>query len=218
LPERVVQRVASKVVTVTKTSLDPALFDALICDCDGTLVDSAGLYFRSLRTVFETYGLPFEREWYYARTGLTPFEMLDVYREQVSAIPAVNTDVAGEVTRLFQQNRHTLEEVTIVADVVRAWHGVVPMAVASNGQRANVEGSLKAVGLYPYFDTVVTIDDVKHGKPAPDIYLEAAHRLKKKPDRCFVLEDSDEGLQAAYSAGMGALDVRPYTVSKTHES
>ena len=191
-------------------TLDRASFDALICDCDGTLVDSGALYFRSLQSVFATLNLPFEEDWYFARTGLTPFELLDVYRNELHAIPADNVFLSGEVTRLFQENLHTLEEITLVADIVRSLHGQVPMAVASNGQRPNVVGSLQAVKLFQFFDTVITVDDVRHGKPAPDIYLEAARRLGTAPGRCLVLEDSDEGLQPAPAAGMQAIDVRPY--------
>ncbi len=190
--------------------LNRANFDALICDCDGTLVDSGALYCRSLQSVFAALGLPFERDWYFARTGLTPNELLEVYRRELHAIPKDNTFLTGEVTRLFQENLHTLEEITLVADIVRSLHGVVPMAVASNGQYPNVTGSLKAVGLFPYFETVVTVEDVARGKPAPDIYLEAARRLGIQPQRCTVLEDSDEGLEAARSAGMQAMDVRPH--------
>lgn len=196
-------------------SLNRDDFDALICDCDGTLVDSGALYFRSLQSVFATLNLPFEKEWYFARTGLTPFELFDVYRAELHAIPADNIFLSNEVTHLFQENLHTLEEITFVADIVRSLHGQMPMAVASNGQRPNVVGSLQAVKLFQFFDTVVTVDDVECGKPAPDIYLEAARRLHTQPSRCLVLEDSDEGLQAARAAGMQAIDVRPTLANAT---
>ena len=57
------------------------------------------------------------------------------------------------------------------------------------------------------FDYVVTADDVKHGKPAPDVYLEAARRMQVDPASCVVFEDSDEGLEAAHRAGMRAIGV-----------
>jgi HAD superfamily hydrolase (TIGR01509 family) len=84
------------------------------------------------------------------------------------------------------------------------------MAVVSNGERANVQGSLEIVGLHDLFDTIVTIEDVLRGKPHPDIYVVAAKQLSTAPNRCFVLEDTDEGLQAAQAAGMATLDIRPF--------
>ena len=82
------------------------------------------------------------------------------------------------------------------------------MAVASNGNRSLVTASLERTNLLSLFDTVVTIDDVTQGKPAPDIFLEAARRLNVEPERCFIFEDSEEGLEAASRAKIPACDVR----------
>ena len=84
------------------------------------------------------------------------------------------------------------------------------MAVASNGARANVELSLKAVGLDGLFDAMVAVDDVAHGKPAPDLYVEAARRLGAHPDGCIVFEDTEPGFAAARAAGMRVRDVRNF--------
>ena len=65
-----------------------------------------------------------------------------------------------------------------------------------------VEKTLKVTGLSDLFDEVVTSDDVKSGKPAPDVFLEAAARLEIAPERCLVLEDAPAGIMAAQSAGM----------------
>ena len=61
-----------------------------------------------------------------------------------------------------------------------------------------------------FFDTIVTAEDVTHGKPAPDIFLEAARRIGVEPQNCQVFEDSDAGLEAANRAGMIATDIRPW--------
>ena len=83
------------------------------------------------------------------------------------------------------------------------------MAVASGGTREIVEATLTAVKLLDLFDAVVTIEDVGgRGKPAPDMFLEAARRLHTPPDQCTVFEDSDEGIEAARLADMTATDVR----------
>jgi beta-phosphoglucomutase-like phosphatase (HAD superfamily) len=83
------------------------------------------------------------------------------------------------------------------------------MAVASGGTREIVKATLLATNLLALFDAVVTIEDVQgRGKPAPDIFLEAARRLRVSPNECTVFEDSDEGIEAARLAGMTATDVR----------
>ena len=82
------------------------------------------------------------------------------------------------------------------------------MAVGSNGRRGNVESTLTATGLLPLFDFVVVASDVPQGKPAPDVFLEAARLMNVAPDRCVVFEDTDEGLEAAHRAGMDGRDIR----------
>jgi hypothetical protein len=69
----------------------------------------------------------------------------------------------------------------VIAEIAREWHGRVPMAVASNGQRRNVEATLRVTKLLPLFDCIVGAEDVAHGKPEPDVFLEAARRIKVPP-------------------------------------
>jgi HAD superfamily hydrolase (TIGR01509 family) len=85
-------------------------------------------------------------------------------------------------------------------------------AVATSSDAAYTELSLRSAGLDGRFDTVITGDQVAQGKPAPDIYLEAANRLGVDPEACVALEDSDAGVLAATAAGMVTLcipDLKP---------
>jgi HAD superfamily hydrolase (TIGR01509 family) len=83
------------------------------------------------------------------------------------------------------------------------------MAVATGGTRSICRKTLGSLGLIEYFQHIVTADDVQHGKPAPDIFLEAARRIGVPPQDCYAFEDGDLGLQAARAAGMVAIDIRP---------
>jgi HAD superfamily hydrolase (TIGR01509 family) len=74
-------------------------------------------------------------------------------------------------------------------------------AVASSSPKNLILRNLKIVGLDSYFDEIVSGDEVEHGKPAPDIFLEAAHRLNVDPKHCFVFEDAINGVHAGLSAG-----------------
>jgi HAD superfamily hydrolase (TIGR01509 family) len=74
-----------------------------------------------------------------------------------------------------------------------------------------VVGELAANGLDRLFDVVLTADDPLPPKPAPDLFLEAARRMRVAPPECQVFEDGDAGLEAASRAGMLATDVRPFT-------
>jgi HAD superfamily hydrolase (TIGR01549 family) len=114
----------------------------------------------------------------------------------------------------FQAGLERLQEVTVIAEIARKWHGRVPMAVASNGRRENVEASLTVTKLRPLFDLIVSAEDVQRGKPEPDVFLEAALRMGVAAADCVVFEDSDEGLEGARKAGMRGIDIREYFAPK----
>src|SRR5204862_7694528 len=103
-----------------------------------------------------------------------------------------------------------------VADVARAHHGRVPMAVVSGGPGVAVRAALTKAGVLDLFDAVVTVDDVARGKPAPDLYLAAVDRLGCGPDDCVAYEDSEEGIAAARAAGIRCIDVRPHLSVAIH--
>ncbi len=202
----------------------PTPFAALIFDCDGTLIDTAPAHFSAVAQALAAQGHTMDRAWYMARTGLTPDALLDEHEGRLAAeaaaghnegrstasIPALDrAAVFASYDRLYFASLPLVQEVKLIADLARTWHDRVPTAVASNGRRANVAASLRAVGLLPLFDHIVAAEDVARGKPAPDVFLEAARRMSVEPSGCIVLEDSAEGLAAAAAAGMRAIDVRP---------
>ena len=87
-----------------------------------------------------------------------------------------------------------------------------PVSVASGGERRIVERTLDLIGLRQTFPVVITPEDVKHGKPAPDMFLLAAERMGVAATDCVVFEDAALGLEAARRAGMAAVLVRPPNV------
>ena len=89
-----------------------------------------------------------------------------------------------------------------VVGIVQQFAGKLPMAVATGGTRAICTKTLAALDLLSHFQAIVTADDVAHGKPAPDIFLEAARRIGVAPALCCAFEDGELGLQAARTAGM----------------
>ena len=107
-----------------------------------------------------------------------------------------------------------MKEINEGADIARAHYEKVPMAVASGGDLSLVELTLNVLNLRPLFDTVVAVNDVAFGKPAPDIFLLAAQRLGMSPSDCIIYEDSDGGIEAASRAGMRVIDIRKFIIPK----
>lgn len=116
--------------------------------------------------------------------------------------------VNAERKKYYQSMIHTVEEIQEIAEIARANHGKVPMAVASGGDSTIVEATLEVLKFRHLFNTVVSVNDVSKGKPEPDIFLLAAKRLRVAPEDCIVYEDSDSGLEAARRARMRFVDVR----------
>ncbi len=183
-------------------------FDALIFDCDGTLVDSAPAHLNSIQQALAPLGLTMPPEWYAPRHGLSPDGLLDAYEADFNVSALAREALWERNNAAYQASIPLIREISLVTDVARQWHGRVPMAVASNGVLENVEATLRSTNLRQLFDTIVTAAEVAHGKPAPDVYLEAARRMHVSPTRCIVFEDSNEGLEAAHRAGMKAYDIR----------
>ena len=101
-----------------------------------------------------------------------------------------------------------------IVEIARQHHGKIPLAVASGGTKAIIEKVLRHLGIREWFTAVVTSEDVVNQKPAPDIFLEAAHRIAVPPQFCCGYEDTDLGIQAIRAAGMKAVDVRQLLVDR----
>ena len=178
---------------------------AVIFDCDGTLVDTPPLYALAWAAGFRSSGKVMPAEWYLSRAGMSEYVLMDAF-EAYAGVTLKRDEVVRLMRAAFLDELHALREIEAVAAIARENHGQRPMAVASGGSRAIVTATLRATGLLPLFDTVVTLDDVGRAKPEPDLFLEAARRLGVPAGQCLVLEDSQEGLEAANRAGMRSID------------
>ena len=87
-------------------------------------------------------------------------------------------------------------------EAVRRIGADLPVAVASSAHAEVISAALEAIGLTDSFGVIVSSDEVPHGKPAPDVYLEAARRMGFEPSACLVVEDSYNGVRSAKAAGM----------------
>ncbi|RLU81752.1 hypothetical protein CTZ27_31555 [Streptomyces griseocarneus] len=183
----------------------------LIFDWDGTLADTQYANYLAMAEALRRHGVGLDRSWFDERTGLSSAELVEALMEEAAVTgPVPVAEVVRARDAAFLRGCHRIREVPAVADVVRAYHGTLPVAVASGGARRVIEATIPHVGLREQIDVLVTREDVDRGKPWPDLFLLAARRLGVPPGDCLVYEDSDEGLLAAGAAGMAAIDVRPY--------
>ena len=185
----------------------PEPFSALIFDCDGTLADTMPGHFAAWVAALRAGGGDISEKQFYSLAGVTSAAIIEILNREHGYTLEINETVDRK-EQMYVNALHDIKEITAVADIARAYHGKVPMAVASGGLRSVVHATLDTVGLRSLFDAVVTADDVTHGKPAPDIFLKAAEMLGVAPSGCIVYEDGDPGIVAARAAGMRVIDVR----------
>jgi HAD superfamily hydrolase (TIGR01509 family) len=112
---------------------------------------------------------------------------------------AINRDV---VELMLEAYRRELPLVPGAVEAVRRVAEAFPLALASSSNRAIFEEALELAGLAECFRATVSSEEVERGKPAPDVYLEAARRLGVAPGSCAAVEDSHAGIRSAKSAGM----------------
>ena len=186
---------------------------ALIFDCDGTLADTMPAHFAAWTTMLAEHGIAFSEQRFYALGGMPSDRIIALLSEE-TGVPV--TDVEAMVNRkedLYLEVIDAIRRVEIVCDIAERYHGRLPMAVASGGQRVIVARTLAAIAIGDLFDAVVGAEDTERHKPDPDVFLEAARRLGADPSACIVFEDTDLGLLAAQRAGMLGVDIRPWIVT-----
>ncbi|EKX43869.1 hypothetical protein GUITHDRAFT_110319 [Guillardia theta CCMP2712] len=181
--------------------------EALIFDCDGTLVDSMPMWCENWIKTCEHFGMKLTEEEFYSHAGKTVEETFKILcKEQAvdvdpDAFYRKKDDLASEMIPLVR-------EIKPVCDIARANHGRIPMAVVSSGPRKMVAKFLSQCKLETLFAVLICAEDVERHKPHPDPFLTAARSLGIPPDKCRVYEDADAGVEAALSAGMSVVDVR----------
>lgn len=185
-------------------------YDAVIFDCDGTLVDSMPAHFDAWCDALSMYGANgiFKEDIFLAMGGRPTrdivVEINDEYDLHLDPVAVAFAKREAFLKRLATMELGLIDEVAAFANSLR---GKIPMAVASGGSRIVVEKTLQAVGISDWFDEVVTADDVTEGKPAPDVFLLAAKLLGVAPAKCLVFEDAPSGILGAQRAGMQVVAV-----------
>ena len=176
-------------------------FDLVIFDCDGVLVDSERLAVRTEAEILASLGWPLTQDEIVERfVGRTAAHMQQEIEQQLGRRIDWDTEFELRYREVFER------ELVAVPGIVEALDEIsIPVCVASSGSHDKMRFTLGKTGLFERFDgRIFSVDQVEHGKPAPDIFLFAAAQMGTIPDRCAVVEDSVSGVTAAVSAEMSA--------------
>ena len=186
----------------------PPWVRGLVFDCDGTIADTMPLHYEAWVAALREYGHEFPEALFYEMAGIPTDRIIEILNDKHGYTLPVQESAARKDS-LFVELIPRVKPIEPVVRLVEKYAGQLPMAVATGGTRALCSKTLDVLGLLHHFRALVTADDVAHGKPAPDIFLEAARRIDVPAKECCAFEDAELGLQAARAAGMLTIDIRP---------
>lgn len=173
--------------------------EAIVFDCDGVLLNTQSLWEETQVEYLEARSLAMEEA---RRRWLVGRDVIDVVVAIAELTGEKPEDVGESLKRsYFAKLAEDIPVLPGAAELLKAASSRIPVAVASNSNRAPLLSELADVGLLPYVDHVVSLDDVASPKPAPDIYVRACELLGVAPERALAIEDSETGAQAAAAAG-----------------
>lgn len=187
------------------------MIDAVVFDLDGVIVDSEHVWDEVREVYTREAGGTYTESATRDMMGMSSVEW-SRYMHDALGVPAAPEEINAEVVRrMLERYGEAPPLIPGSVEAVRTCSERWPLAVASSSNPELIEVVLERAALRELFRAVVSSQDVARGKPAPDVYLEAARRLEVEPARCAAVEDSHNGIRSAKSAGM-----RVAAVPNTH--
>ena len=186
---------------------------AVIFDMDGVILDSEPIYYQIETKFFRNLGISISDEEYHTFVGLSMIEMCrriknnHNLKEEIETLVNRNYEV---VFQHFSNSENLLPTPFLLQFIQNLREKNIKLAVASSSSKKLIKVILEKLMLKKYFEIYVSGNEVKNGKPAPDIFLHTANLLKVIPQECLVIEDSTNGVKAAKSASMKCVGFQNY--------
>ena len=180
---------------------------ALIFDMDGLMVDTERLYIASEYTLAARYGKRPGDDTIARMMGRRPIEAISIFVEELG-IPADPAAVLAERDLLMEEAmRNDLAPMPGLFSLLETFAGRLLMAIATGAPQAFLDIMLDTLDIRGRFSILQSSDNIRNGKPHPEMYLRTAERLELPPPACLVLEDSENGIIAAKEADCTAVAV-----------
>jgi HAD superfamily hydrolase (TIGR01509 family) len=183
------------------------VIEAVVFDLDGVLIDSEHVWDEVRQQLAEERGGRWNDKASRDMMGMSSPEWSRYMRDQVG-VSEEPEEISAEVVRRLETRYRT--ELPLIAGAEQAVERLAqrwPLALASSSNRELIDLVLESSGLGRFFQASVSSEEVARGKPAPDVFVEAARRLGADPGRCAAVEDSENGIRAAKAAGMHTIAI-----------
>lgn len=175
---------------------------------DGVIVDSQPLHFKVEKELLKELGVDITKKEVDSFVGVTEYQMWKTIKEKYNITPSVDEMIKMKLER-FLENLDEIPMVENFKEFLLTLHEQgYPMALASSNNKIAIEAIAEKFGLKDYIQVFISADDVKKGKPDPEIFLTAAKKLGVPPASCLVIEDAYNGIKAAKVAGMKCIGLQ----------
>ncbi len=181
------------------------MYDALLFDLDGTLIDTESIALTTGIAAFAAHGVAVDAGFMHGLVGKDEPTATAIVRARFPQ--ADLAAIHGHWRKGFEAGVETGLMLKPGVEAVLAATTTLPRAIVTSTGRAGAHRKLGLAGIAAHFAEVITLDDVARPKPAPEPYLLAAERLGLPPARCLVFEDSETGAEAAHRAGCVVVQV-----------
>lgn len=181
------------------------MIEAVVFDLDGVIVDSEQVWDDVREQLVRERGGRWHEGAQAAMMGMSSPEWSRYMHDDLGLTESPDEINAEVVRRMLARYREDLPLLDGAVAAVHRLAAAFPLGVASSSNRPLIKAVLERAGIAELFAAVVSSEEVARGKPAPDVYLEAARRLGVEPARCTAVEDSSNGIRAAHAAGMRVL-------------
>jgi len=181
--------------------------EAVVFDLDGVIVDSEHLWDDVREELARERGGRWHERAQADMMGMSAPEWSRYMHDVVGLSESPDEIDELVVAGMLQRYAERLPLIDGAVDAVRRVADSFRLALASSSNRSVIDAVLDAAGLTALFEATVSSEEVGRGKPAPDVFLEAARRLDLPPERCAAVEDSGNGIRAAHAAGMRVLAI-----------
>ncbi len=175
---------------------------AVVFDLDGVLIDSETVWDDVRESLVRERGGRWTERAQADMMGMSSREWSRYLHEELGLAESPQELNDEVVSRMLVRYRDDLPLIDGAVAAIERLAGSFPLALASSSNRPLIDAVLATSGLARHFAATVSSEEVARGKPAPDVFLEAARRLGVEPARCAAVEDSANGLRAAHAAGM----------------
>ncbi len=180
---------------------------AVVFDLDGVLLDSEHIWPEVKEDVTREWGGRWLERAQADMMGMSSIEWSRYMHDELGLSQSPEEIDAEVVRRMLAHYEEHLPLIEGAVEAVERLAGGFRLAVASSSNRSLIEVVLREAGIAALFEVVVSSEEVARGKPAPDVFLEAARRLGVPPESCAAVEDSGNGIRAAHAAGMRVIAI-----------